>query len=296
MTTNVVAVDVGGTTIKAGRYDRNGTAAVSVVAPTPRGTEPILDEVTSLAQSLQDDDTAAFGVVVPGVVDPRAGVAWYSVHLGWRDVPLRASMTERLGRPVVIDHDVAAAAVAEGVVRTGDLLFVAIGTGIATAHLVDGSVWRGATGQAGELGHVTVQPDGEACACGRRGCLEVYAAGSGLARRYAAAGGVRGATAREISRRLDVDPAAAEVWRTATDAIGLALATASQLFDPAAIVLGGGVARAGERLREPVRKALASRLTWREAPNIQLSALGAEAGRRGAAELAWRRVDGTTHG
>lgn len=296
MTSNVVAVDVGGSAIKAGRYDRPGRLSARTVVPTPTGTGAILDAITSVANSVRDDETVAVGVVAPGAIDADAGVARYSVHLGWRDVPLRAVVAERVGRPVVVAHDVAAAAIGESLVRPGDLLFLGLGTGVSAAYLRDGSVWRGATGQAGEIGHVSVRPDGAPCPCGHRGCLEVYASGSGLPRRYAARGGAPARSAEEIAARVDHDPVAAAVWRDATDAIGQALATAVLLYDPPRIVVGGGLAGAGERLLEPVRKALAARLTWRSAPDAVPAVLGPESGARGAAELAWRLVDGGDRG
>jgi glucokinase len=291
MTNNVVAVDVGGSTIKAGRYDRPGRVSARAVIPTPAGTSAILDAITSAALQVRDDDTTAVGVVAPGAIDADAGIARHSVHLGWRDVPLRAWVAERVGRPVVVAHDVTAAAIGESTLRSGDLLFLAVGTGVAVAYVRDGSVWRGASDQAGEIGHISVRPDGDPCPCGQRGCLEVYASGFGLPRRYVMAGGAYGRSAAQIASRVDHDQVAAAVWRDATDAIGQALATAVLLYDPPLIVVGGGLAGAGERLLEPVRKALAARLSWRGAPEVVCAILPGEAGLRGAAELAWRRVD-----
>src|SRR5262249_28289826 len=135
--------------------------------------------------------------------------------------------------------------------------------------------------------HLPVRPDGEPCRCGQRGCTEVYASAAGIARRYLTRSGVR-RSAREIAERVAVDPDAAAVWDEAADALGFALASATFLLDPGLIVLGGGLAGAGEALRDPVATALTGRLAWRPAPEVRISPLGGRAGLLGAALLAWQ--------
>jgi len=169
---------------------------------------------------------------------------------------------------------------------------VALGTGIGTGHVRDGRVATGATGGAGELGHIPVYPDGEPCACGQRGCLEVYASAAAVARRYAVSRAAVGdpdphANADAVVARLDSDPVARAVWVKAIEALALALATTTLLVDPGLIVLGGGLARAGDALRGPLSGRLSARLAWRAPPPIELSALGTDAGWRGAGLLAW---------
>jgi glucokinase len=290
----VIAVDIGGTTLKGARYDRQGRPVAVRDVPTPRGSGAILAAIRGLVAYLADSSAhragarvVAAGIGVPGLVDPRTGVVKYATNLGWHQVPLRDTVEELLGVPVAVDHDVAAAALAESREIGQDLVFVSIGTGIACAHVIRGSVWRGATGAAGEIGHICVDPVGERCECGQRGCLELYASAAGIGRRYAARG-LPAHSVAAIAATLDSDPVAAEVWNLAADMIGLALATDVLVFDPPLIVLGGGLAMAGELLAEPVRKSLADHLAWRAAPEVRTSALGTEAGRRGAAELAWQ--------
>jgi glucokinase len=290
MNSDIVAVDVGGTTIKGARYRRTGEILSSDSVPTPRDETAIVAAIVALCRSLRGPDTVAVGVVVPGVVDADAGIARWAANLSWRELPLRDLLAAELELPVVLEHDVSAAALAESAGGAEDLLFVALGTGIAGGHVIRGDLWRGASGTAGEIGHITVDPNGEQCACGRRGCLEVYASAAGIGRRYVAAGGTEGSSAKDIAARLGSDRLAARIWQEAVDALGIALATDVQIVDPAAIVLGGGLADAGELLLEPVRKALAARLQWRPAPAVRAATFGSEAGRRGAAELAWRLV------
>ena len=197
-------------------------------------------------------------------------------------------MHAALGLPVALEWDVAAAALAESArVAADDVLFVSLGTGVASAHVVGGVARRGATGRAGELGHAPVYPDGDECACGQRGCLEAYASATAIARRYHVRTGTQLATI-DIAARVESDPDATAVWDEAVDALGVALATQTMVTDPGVIVLGGGLAEAGDLLIERVRAALAGRLTWRTAPPILAASLGDAAGMHGAAALAWR--------
>jgi glucokinase len=171
-----------------------------------------------------------------------------------------------------------------------DCLLVVIGTGIAGVIVSGATVLRGAIGLAGEVGHMPVHPDGELCACGQRGCLETYASATAIARRYRAAGGSDAADAPAVVAARGSDPIAVRVWQEATAALGIALAGCTMLLDPAVIVLGGGLAGAGDALLVPVRTELGHRLTWRAVPPVELSPLGPNAGLFGAAILAWQSV------
>jgi glucokinase len=295
--TGVVAVDVGGTGIKAALLDSTGRVLRRIEARTPvaEGPTAVVQAVRAIARELSDDETVAAGVVVPGDVDAASGTARYAANIGWRDVPLRELLADDLGIPVVLEHDVRAAGLAERMLGrargAADCLLVVIGTGIAGVIVSGGTALHGAIGLAGEVGHAPVYPDGEACACGQRGCLETYASGAAIARRYRTAGGV--GSAQEVVAARASDPLAAQVWRDATRALGIELATCTMLLDPELIVLGGGLAAAGAALLEPVRSELAARLTWRPAPLVELSPLGSRAGQLGAALLAWQAVGRT---
>jgi glucokinase len=329
-----VAIDLGGTSMKGALVAADGAVLARVDAPTPAaaGGAAVLAAVVDLARTLAAADRSARVVgaaaVTPGQV--HGGVVRFAANLGWRDVPLAAELSAALGVPAAVEHDAAGAALAEASYgnRSGDCLFVALGTGIGAGHVRDGRVAAGSTGGAGELGHIPVYPDGEPCACGQRGCLEVYASAAAVARRYAAgvvAGG-RGAGdaagraidggagpggadavdvgagpggadavdvgagpagADAVVARIATDPVARAVWAQAVDALALALATTILLVDPGVIVLGGGLARAGDALLEPLSAALAGRLAWRSPPPLELSVLGTDAGWRGASLLAW---------
>jgi glucokinase len=282
---SVLGVDVGGTRIKAVRFSLSGDVLARSDVATPAGPA-IAETVASIAAGLRDGDTVAVGIVLPGIVDRASGVVRWSANLGWRDVPLRDQLAVELGLPVVIEHDVTAAAIAEYDVTGSDLLFVSLGTGIGAAYIVDDTVRPGASGLAGELGHVLVRSDGEPCACGQFGCLEAYSSAAAVARRYIALGGPAQSSAADVVAARDADPLAASVWSDAVDALGTGLATATLLLDPARIVLGGGLTAAGADLLGPVTQALAARLRWRPAPPLSITTLGLDAGVRGAALLA----------
>jgi glucokinase len=230
-------------------------------------------------------------------VDEARGVALRAVNLPWRELPLADVVAERCGLPVVLSHDVRAAAAAEAALGAGrgiaDLLFVAIGTGIGGAVVAGGRPYGGAHGHAGEIGHTVVEPDGPPCACGARGCVEALASAAAIERGYAEAGAGDGASAREVAALAAAhDPAARAVWDRAVAALAAGLADAVALLDPELIVVGGGLAEAGPPLFEPLAAALAARMTLAAPPPVVAAELGAEAGCRGAALLAWRALAG----
>ena len=289
----VIAVDVGGTTIKGAVVGADGALHHELTRATPvsEGPEAVIAELQAVVAVLADAAPArAVGVVVPGVVDSAAGRAVFSANVGLRDVPVRDLVQSAAALPTVVEHDVYAAGVAERAVGAAagadDHLLAVIGTGIAAVVHVGGRPVRGALGIAGELGHIPVWPGGERCPCGQRGCLERYGSASAIERRYVALGGEPGTRAEAIAVRRATDPAAQRVWQEAVEALAIAFVTCTMLLDPAVIVLAGGLSGAGDALRQPVQAELAARLTWREPPPLRLSPLGGRAGLLGAAILA----------
>ncbi len=231
-----------------------------VVATPPAGGEAVLEAIAR-CRRLRCATRTQRPSASPHPGSSQDGVVRFAANVGWRDVPLRARLGELTGLPVAVGHDVTSAALAECADRDG--LFVSVGTGIASAGRRRRRVARGATGRAGELGHVPVWPDGEPCRCGQRGCLETYASAAAIARRYARAPGIR-CRHRRSSPASGTDPVATAVWTEAIDALAIALAHEVLVRDPARIVLGGGLAAAGDALVAPLRAALAG--GWRSAP------------------------------
>ncbi|MFI2370844.1 ROK family protein [Streptomyces sp. NPDC018833] len=285
---HVVAVDLGGTTIKAARYDADGIAEETLRVPTPssKGPDAVVAAVVQAARALVRPPVRAVGLCAPGLIDTVGGVVRFASNLGLRDTPLAEAVAEAVRLPVTLEHDVRAACLAERQFGLGagvsDLLVVVLGTGLAAGIVSDGRLLRGATCIAGEFGHIPVHADGELCTCGQRGCVEAYAAAGALVRRYRRTGSTAD-TAADITARLDSDPAADRVWAEATDALGRALVTSTVLLDHQRIVLAGGMAAAGPRLTDPVRRSLQRGLAWRTAPAVEISPLGADAGLLGAA-------------
>ena len=294
----VVAVDVGGTALKGALVSATGETIAAKTQLTP--VEGIIETLLGLIGELMDDAIAhnrlvvAAGVVTPGMVDELTGVVVYASNLNWRNVPLLAELQSKLAIPITVGHDVRAAGLAEsrlGAARgIDDFTLIPIGTGMAAALVSASGPIRGALGAAGEIGHIPIVQGGELCACGQRGCLEVYVSGAGVARRYAARSG-RKLSSREIVARLGTDSDADAVWDEATRALAQGLATVTLLLDPGVIVLGGGFSQAGAALLNPVTRHLRDSIMWRDAPEVVLSNLGGDAGRIGAALLAFARVD-----
>jgi glucokinase len=299
-----VAMDIGGTGIKCALVDPAGEIRHHARYPTEadRGPDAVVATILEVASELvataktAELNPVAVGLVVPAVIDEAAGVAVFSANLGLRDVPLRDLVADRTGLPTALGHDVRAGALAEARLGAGRstrrMLFVAIGTGIAAGYAVDGAVDPGGHGGGGEIGHIVIRtgPDARPCGCGGRGCLETYASAAAIARSYGATG------ASEVVAEVRAgDPRAQRVWQEAVEALADGLLTGVALWDPRLIVLGGGLAGAGDTLIAPLRVALAARRTFHQLPEVEVTELGDEAGCQGAALLALDVLDREGH-
>jgi glucokinase len=294
----VVALDVGGTTIKGAVVAHDGVVMARLRRPTPphgnRRDEVLvailtaIDELTGAAP--RSFSVRAVGLVVTGIVDERRGMAVHSANVGWRNVPVRSLVEHATRLPVGFGHDVRAGTLAEWRLGAGrgleDLVFVPIGTGVSAGVVVQGRLITGG-GYAGEIGHVDVG-HGESCTCGGRGCVEALGSAAAIARRYAAVSGRPVAGAREVAERMVAgDPIARRIWNDATEALALALAWTSVVLAPQAILLGGGLARSGSLLFEPLGQALGRHLGVVRTPQLVPATLQDDAGFLGAALLAW---------
>ncbi|KAF3469656.1 ROK family protein [Streptomyces sp. Tu 3180] len=293
---------MGGTGMKAALVGADGALLHQARRATgrERGPDAVVADILDFAAELRAHGiehygapARAAGVAVPGIVDEAEGVAVYAANLGWRDVPLRALLTERLGGvPVALGHDVRTGGLAEGRIGAGRgtdrFLFVPLGTGIAGAIGIDGRVEAGAHGFAGEIGHIVVRPRGTPCPCGQRGCLERFASASAVSEAWAAACGDPGADAADCAKAVESgDARARAVWQEAVDALADGLVTALTLLDPRTLIIGGGLAEAGETLFSPLREAVRRRVTFQKLPSLVPAALGDTAGCLGAGLLAW---------
>ncbi len=295
----VVALDVGGTSIKGAIVDRRYRIVHQVHQQTPRdqGTAAIVaaiaEQLLALAAAADTPPLAA-GVVVPGVVDEVRGVAVASANLGWTELALQQLLQDRVAMPVRLGHDVRAGALAEqrlGAAQgASDVLFLPIGFGIAAAIIVDGNMLV-AGGYAGELGHIVVEPEGERCGCGRRGCLETVASAAAIGRRYSARLGRGHASAADVAGLVRAgDALACAVWDEAVAGLADAIELAAMLVAPELVVIGGGLSLAGDLLLDGLRRRLEGRFPMQRPPRIVAAALGDRAGCLGAAILAFESL------
>ncbi|HWK91508.1 MAG TPA: ROK family protein [Luteimicrobium sp.] len=294
----VLALDVGGTTVKGAVVDATGIVARRT-APTGGGpsdpdgaTQTVLGVVRDLWAAVPGEQhVAAVGVVTPGVVDEDAGVVLGAENLGWRGLPLRALVEEATGVPVGFGHDARAAGLAEWRLGAGqgagDHAFLSVGTGIAAALVLGGRVYPGG-GWAGEIGHGG-STTGDLCACGGRGCGETYASAAGIARQYATRTGAVVHGAREVLERAQAgDAVAAEVWQRGVEGLADLVSGLVRTLGLRTVVVGGGLVQAGDALLDPLGAAVRARLTVHPEPELRAARLGAEAGTFGAALLAWQ--------
>ena len=308
-----LAIDIGATSVDVAVTDAQLTVLNQVAEPIDvrDGPDAVLAVVLDLVGKLRADglavDLHGAGVGVPGPVSFRDGVPVAPpIMPGWNQFPVRSVLSQHLGCPVLVDNDVNIMALGEmhaGLARTvDDLLFVKIGTGVGCGIVVDGQVYRGASGSAGDIGHIRVDDEGPVCTCGNVGCLEAHFSGAALARdatetaragrsaplaeRLAAAGVL---TAADVAAAAAAgDQVAVELVRDGGRRLGLLLAGLVSFFNPGMVVLGGEVA-AG--LGHPLLAELRSVVYRRSLPlatgnlPIVLSELGSQAGVVGAARM-----------
>src|SRR3990172_9479164 len=279
------AVDLGGTKVGAVVADRSGRVLGDDIrlSGAADGLEAVLGRmVESLDAALgragvEREQLAGLGIASPGAVDVDRGVVPNAPQLpGWQDVPLARIMAERIGVPAILENDASAAALGEHRFGAGrgsrHMLYITVSTGLGGGIIIDGELYRGKSGAAGELGHVIIDINGPPCGCGARGCLEALASGTAIARmgeRLAESGDspvlarLRGregpVTAEMMKRAADMgDAASREAFREAGHYLGVALAGYVNVFDPEAIIVGGGCAQAGDLLMDQARVTMES--------------------------------------
>lgn len=311
-----IGVDIGGTKVLAGVVDDDGNVLETTRRLTPSHdvveTEAVI--VDAVAELSERHDVMAVGVGAAGWIANDRATVLFSPHLAWRDEPLRDALASAIGVPVLVENDANAAAWAEyrfGAARDCSVaVMVTLGTGIGGGLVVGGVLYRGAFGVGCEYGHMTVVPDGRRCACGNRGCWEMYASGTALARDARELAEVSPVGAHRLMQlaegdphRLsgplvtqaatEGDPAAVEIYTHMGRWLGRGLANLAAVIDPVVFVIGGGVSEAGDLLLRPARESFAESLTgrgFRPLAEVRLADLGPGAGLVGAADLARRRT------
>jgi glucokinase len=306
----IVAIDLGGTNLRVALADTKGELRNRLNLPTQAEDGPdrvigqMVEGVRELTAELSPQQILGIGVGAPGPLDPSSGVVFTPPNLpGWRDVPLKALLERELSLPVYLGNDANLAALGEHRFGAGrglrNLVYLTISTGIGVGVIVEGQLLLGEQGLAGEAGHMTIDMNGPPCKCGNVGCLEALASGLAIARRAQALldagastsipsfaqGGQITAEAVEAAARGQ-DPVALEIMAAVGDCLGVGVLNLIHLFNPQAVIIGGGVSNAGELLFQPIRRIIAQRAmpNFRQV-QILPAALGEDVGLYGAVAL-----------
>jgi glucokinase len=315
----VIALDLGGTKLAAGIVTDTYEITARQYLPTQadKGVESVVEQIISAITWLCDYQAvdcsclSVISIAACGSVDMRRGIIVFSPNLpGWRNIPLVDLVQERLGVRVTLINDANAAALGEYHLGAGrgivNLLYLSLGTGIGGAIIIDGNLYTGASGGAGETGHMTINTEGPICSCGNRGCLETLASGTAITREAVerlkcgerssltevVGGDLKGITAEKVALAASRgDPLASDVIHQAAYYLGMGMVNLVNLLNPDIIVVGGGVADMGELLLGPARKLVREKAFpgLADVVSIVRGQLGDDAGILGAAVFAHRQ-------
>lgn len=318
----VVAIDLGGSKIALGIVSREYRVLARADHPTlaEEGVESVIGRMISAVKQLVAScgmtmsRLCGISVAAAGAIDSQRGIVTLSPNLpGWRDIPLGSIIEERLGIRTWLLNDANAAALGEhhlGVGRGVDnLIYLAIGTGIGGAIIIDGKLYTGASGSAGEIGHMTIEVNGPGCECGNSGCLEQLAAGKAIAREAkerlssgersslteTVAGKIENITAKEVAvAAREGDSLAGDVIYGAATYLGVGMVNLVNIFNPEMIVVGGGIASMGDLLLGPARQMVKERAFPESSAVVRIvtTELGNDAGLLGAAHFVFKQESG----
>jgi len=311
----VIGIDLGGTFIKGAIVNRRGRVLARLKRPTEAslGKEQIFGNIFSMIRTfetnpLSRDGISAVGMGIPGVIDFHKGVISAAPNLpGWENMDIRRMLSQRMEIPFYLENDANAAALGEkwmGAAKEAqDFCFVTLGTGVGGGLVLGGNIWHGADGMAGEVGHLTIDPDGPRCRCGNRGCLEMYASVRALLRmvREPRSSGstsrfFRGFRSREINGEVihqaakDGDRISRRAFARMGSALGIAIANLVNLLNLEKVVLGGGLSAAWNFFIPALRAEVKSRAFTAPVRRVRIvrAAAGGDAGVLGAAYIAWQ--------
>ncbi len=291
-TAQVLGIDLGGTAIKLGRFTADGTCVQSLTIPTPQPATPegvVADMVAAIADIDPKQQAVAIGIGTPGPADATGRIARVAINLtDWHDVPLADWIEAKTNRPTVIANDANCAGLGEAWLGAGrwfnHLILLTLGTGVGGAIILNGKLFTGHHGTAGELGLITLNPEGPPCNSGNRGSLEQYASVQAIQRRTGLEPSELGAMA------MAGDPKALEFWQAYGRDLGAGLASLIYVLTPEAIIIGGGVSASADFFFPSVQVEIERRVLPSSRAGLQLlkAELGNQAGIVGAAKLAWQ--------
>jgi glucokinase len=289
----VIGIDLGGTAIKLGRFDWSGQCVQLFTVPTPQPARPeaVLAAMVAAIEQLDPDRQAiAIGVGTPGPTDAAGRIARVAINLeGWQDVPLADWLEAQTGRLTVLANDANCAGLGEYWLGAGrhfrNLILLTLGTGVGGAIILEGRLFVGHDGTAGELGLITLNPEGPPCNSGNQGSLEQYASVRAIRRRT-------GLEPDELGTKAKLgDTEALAFWQAYGRDLGAGLASLIYVLTPEAVILGGGVSASAEFFLPAVQQELEQRVlpSSRAGLQILMAELGNQAGMVGAAKLAWQK-------
>jgi glucokinase len=288
----VIGIDLGGSAIKLGRFDRSGQClqSISVPTPQPQYPEPVLAAIAQAIDRLDPNRQAlAVGIGTPGPADITARIARIAINLpGWSDVPVADWLEPKIERPVIVANDANCAAVGEAWLGAGqpfqNMIMLTLGTGCGGAIILGGELYVGHNGAAGELGLVTLNPDGPPCQSGNRGSLEQYASIGAIQRRFGLAPHAMAKLAEQG------DAAAIAHWQAYGQTLGAGMTSAIYVLTPEAVILGGGISASARWFLPAAIAEIEARVhpSSRQGLQILSAALGNQAGMVGSAKLAWK--------
>ncbi|MHB8843450.1 MAG: ROK family protein [Nitrospirota bacterium] len=307
----VIGVDLGGTNARTALVGCSGDIFNKQKEATraAEGHERVIATLVGHIDQQRKDaardgrKVVAVGVGAPGVIHAQTGVVVKSPNFpDWNNLPLKGTLERELKLPVFIENDANAAAFGEqwrGAAKdVKSLIFLTLGTGVGGGIILDGAIWHGADGMAGEVGHMTIVPDGRPCGCGNTGCLEMYASSRGIIMNYQEAvrtedrgrGAVTSAQVYQAARAND--PAALAALRQMGCSLGIGIANLINIFNPEMVVIGGGVREAWDLFIDATRSEITKRAFEYPAARTRIvpSVLGDDAGMVGAAAVAFQAV------
>ncbi len=290
----VIGIDLGGTAIKLGRFDQSGQCLATLTVPTPQPSYPEIVLTTMAAAIAQLDpqsDCLAIGVGTPGPADATGRIARVAINLtDWYNVPVADWLEHKTGKPVIIANDANCAGLGEYWLGAGqpfqNLIMLTLGTGVGGAVILNGNLFVGRDGAAGELGLITLNPDGPPCNSGNQGSLEQYVAVPAIRRQT-------GLDPSELGTYAKAgDLAAIAFWHEYGRELGAGLASLIYVLTPEAVIIGGGVCASAEFFLPTVWDEIERRVLPSSRSGLQLlcADLGAQAGIVGAAKLAWKHL------
>lgn len=282
-----IGVDLGGTHLRVGVVDKDGRILKKVEGSTSvqDGKDKVIERLIEIIRTFLEEakseslDIIAIGLGAPGIINIKKGIMAVAPNLpDWVDVPLRDIIGENTGIPVVLDNDANAWAFGEKWIGAGrdfqDFILITLGTGMGGGIIHKGDIFHGADGMAGEIGHMTVNPDGPVCGCGNNGCLQVYASAKGIVERTIGAIEAGAETKlRELTEgnfyrissdmvyeaAKEGDSFARDIMREMGRYLGIGMANLINIFNPEAIIIGGGVSEAWDLFIEPAKKEIQRR-------------------------------------